>query len=216
VVVSGIEIQRVIPIVDIFGGEDGVKVWDMRTRSELAPPTQGQGIRGPVTCTMWIPQRDTTKYILCYGTVLGYLAFWRLGEQRRFEELFARRVGTGAEITSMACDSSSLDKISIVLATRERVVQVYWFDSHAQLHAVFSVQLGSTVPKSVAFVDNAVKDVYVFGYYNGFMCVFLYCLMAKSNSLISHILRGDNGKIISTQETGKLMYVCALFIGNRY
>lgn len=155
---------------NINKASDGVKIWDVRTHAELAPPTQSRGIRGPVSCVVWIQQREPSKDILCYGTGLGYLAFWRLGEHRRFEELFAQRIGTGTEILAVAIDGSGMDSVRIVLATRDRLVQVHRLDSRAELHRVFSVQLNITVPRNVAFVDNADGDVYVFGS-NGKMCV---------------------------------------------
>jgi hypothetical protein len=47
------------------------------------------------------------------------------------------------------------------------LVQVWKFDSKAQLHSVFSVQLDMTVPKAVAFAGDGSKDVYVFGVFDG-------------------------------------------------
>lgn len=141
----------------------------MQTHAELIPPTQNQGILGPVSCMMWIPQRDPSKEILCYGTVLGYVGVWRQGEQRRFEALYTRRIGTGAEIMALAFDTSSVDSIRIALGTRDRVVQVHRLDSRGQLSPVFSVQLNGTVPGDVAFIDNT-RDIYVFGPYDGIMC----------------------------------------------
>jgi hypothetical protein len=148
---------------------DGVKIWDVRTRAELVPPVQGQAIRGPVSCMVWIQQSDPSKEILCYATALGYLVLWIHSEKRGFEQLFAR---AGTEIVSMASNGSSADSARIVLGMRDRVVQVHRVDSRGQLHPVFSVQLNVTVPRSVAFVDNTANNVYVFGIFNGKMCAF--------------------------------------------
>ena len=143
----------------------------MQTHAQLTPPVQSQGVRGPVTCITWIQQRDPSKEMLCYGTGLGYLVLWRR-DGRMFEELVARRIGTGTgtEILAIASDGSLAELARIVLGTQDRLVQVHRVDSRAQLHPVFSIQLSITVPWRVSFVNNTARDVYVFGIYNGQMC----------------------------------------------
>ena len=39
-------------------------------------------------------------------------------------------------------------------------------DLKGQVQSVFLVRLDMTVPKGVAFVENAAKDIYVFGLYD--------------------------------------------------
>jgi hypothetical protein len=86
--------------------------------------------------------------------------------QGHFEEICAKRLGSGGELTCMACDTSHDSKVRIVTGTRDRMVQVWKFDSKSVLNSIFSVQLGFTVPVAVGFADNAAKDVYVFGFFD--------------------------------------------------
>jgi hypothetical protein len=153
----------------------------------------------------WVQQRDPSKEILCYGTGLGYLAFWRHGVQRKFDELVARRVRTGAEILALAFDVCSADSVRIALGARDGLVMVLRLDSHAQLHGVFSVQLNGTVPKTVAFAGNAEGDVYVFSIYDGRMCVSFNVYLVDSDDFASHTLNGNDGKLITTFHTNKIL-----------
>jgi hypothetical protein len=122
---------------------------------------------------------------LCYGTGLGYVIFLRRShvdvraswspslveplaniEQMHFQEICARRLGSGFEITCMVWDSTSSEANKrIAVGTRDKIVQVLTLNTNSQLQAVFSVRLDNTVPKSVAFGDNGC--VYVFGLYDG-------------------------------------------------
>jgi hypothetical protein len=80
--------------------------------------------------------------------------------------LNAQRLGTGLEITCIADDPHSESEIRVIVGTRGRLVQVWALDTKGNMHAVFSVQLDKTVPKSLAFAENG-EDVHVFGLYNG-------------------------------------------------
>ena len=123
---------------------------------------------------------------LCYGTGLGYVIFlrrshvdvrasWSPGlvvepsaniEQMHFQEICARRLGSGFEITCMAWDPTSSEaNTRIAVGTRDKIVQVLTLNTNSQLQAVFSVRLDNTMPKSVAFGDK--ECVYVFGLYDG-------------------------------------------------
>ena len=70
----------------------------------------------------------------------------------------------------MTCDISRDATIRIATRTRDRYVQVWKYDSKG-LQAVFSVELNIMVPKAIGFTDNAAKDIYVFGLFNGQMFV---------------------------------------------
>jgi hypothetical protein len=85
-------------------------------------------------------------------------------QQGGFEELFCRRIGTGCEIICITPEQTT-DRIAI--GTRDRVVQVWVYNIKDGLQSVFSIQLDTTIPRAVDFVDNTAKDVYVFGLYNG-------------------------------------------------
>ena len=92
--------------------------------------------------------------------------------QSCFEELTAKRLGTGCEITCMVCDNTE-ETTRLVVATRDQIVQMWKLDLKGQVQSVFSVRLDVTVPKGVAFVENAAKDIYVFGLYDGNLYVHL-------------------------------------------
>jgi hypothetical protein len=109
--------------------------------------------------------------------------------QGSFEELHARRLGKGLEITCIACDGiDDRDLVRIAIGTRDRRVQVWTFDTSAQLAPLFSVQLDVTVPKSVCFTENTARDVYIFGLYDGNM--FVPAVLAPSPPLTRRILTG--------------------------
>lgn len=146
-------------------------------------------MRGPTSCVAWVTRRNENYETLCYGTGLGYMVFWRQNPrdvsapktggvfgltlfQGRFEELTAKRLGTGCEITCMVCDNTE-EITRLAIATRDRMVQVWRLDLRGQVQSVFSVQLDVTVPKGVAFVENAANDIHVFGLYDGNLYVHL-------------------------------------------
>ncbi|KAF8582871.1 hypothetical protein K439DRAFT_1350110, partial [Ramaria rubella] len=95
-------------------------------------------------------------------------------------------IGKGFEITCIMCNNTSGH---IAISRRDSIVQVWNFDSNEGLRPLFSVQLDSTVPKSLGFVDNMAQDLYVFGMYNGQW----------------HTLHGHDGKILSSKDTGKMI-----------
>lgn len=55
------------------------------------------------------------------------------------------------------------------MGTRDGVVEVFKIDAKGELNVVFCIQLESTVPISVSFIDNTARDVLVFGLYDGKM-----------------------------------------------
>jgi len=59
-----------------------------------------------------------------------------------------------------------------------------WSFNGKELHSNFSVQLDFTVPKTVAFADNAEGDIHVFGIYSGYW----------------HVLRGSDGHIKASKD----------------
>ena len=146
-------------------------------------PNQPHVQRGQVSCVLWVTHSQDTEELLCYGTGLGYIVFWRQKPKRvsfvtierfakpdkikdGFVELNAQRIGTGLEITCIANDPFSESEIRVIVGTRGMLVQVWQVDARAKMRTVFSVQLDKTVPKAVAFAKNS-EDVHVFGLYNG-------------------------------------------------
>jgi hypothetical protein len=76
-------------------------------------------------------------------------------------------VATGREIICVTHSHGNLARIA--LGTRDGVVEVFKIDAKGELNVVFCIQLESTVPISVSFIDNTARDVLVFGLYDGKM-----------------------------------------------
>ncbi|KAF8573981.1 WD40 repeat-like protein [Ramaria rubella] len=172
------------------GGSDEVRLWDMTTLAQLGFPRPQYGVRGQVSCMTWVP-RDLTQKTLCYGTGLVFLVYCsQTLREGNFEEVWSNRIGKGFEITCIMCNNASG---CIAISTRDSIVQVWNFDSNKGLRPLFSVQLDSTVPKSLGFVDNTAQDLYVFGMYNG------------QWQGARHTLCGNDGKILSSKDTGKMI-----------
>ncbi|KAG1719469.1 WD40-repeat-containing domain protein [Suillus lakei] len=145
------------------GGTEGVKLWDINSHKELACSSHRHESRGTVSCAAWTLTRPTTAETLCYGTGLGYVVFLR---RSVIDEICARRLGSGFEITCLSWDSTSSEANTwIAVGMRDKIVQVLLLNANSQLQSVFAVRLDNTVPKSVAFADN--YDIYIFGLYDG-------------------------------------------------
>lgn len=89
-------------------------------------------------------------------------------EQGGFMEQTSRRLGSGQEIICIATDQSRQGNQRLIIGTRDKMVLVIDIDARGQLVPVLSVQLDKTVPKGVAFAENA-EDIYVFGLFEGNM-----------------------------------------------
>ncbi|KAG2123445.1 WD40-repeat-containing domain protein [Suillus clintonianus] len=149
-------------------GTEGIKLWDIKSRKELTSSSHHHESQGTVSCAIWTTTRKTAAETLCYGTGLGYIIFLRrsLTNQKTFQEICARRLGSGFEITCLSWHSTSSEgNLRIAVWTRDKMVQVLTLNTSSQLQSVFAVRLENMVPKSVAFADN--RDIYVFGLYDG-------------------------------------------------
>lgn len=185
-------------LTNILQGAEGLKLWNVKSSRELPAPQQACEQRGQVSCASWITRQHEQRETLCYGTGLGYLVFCREGEpgvsertyyyyhltrlKSNFEELYSRRMATGAEITCLCWDS--LDErgpVRIAFGTRDMAIQVLMFDPTRHLLPIFSVQLDVSVPVCVSFVDNIDKDVQMFGAFDGTMYVSGYCNVGLVN-----------------------------------
>lgn len=85
-------------------------------------------------------------------------------KQKYYQEICARRLGAGLEITCFAWDPSSPESSHIAVGTRDHAVQVLSLSSSSQLQSVFAGRLDNTVPKALCFVAH---NLYVFGLYDG-------------------------------------------------
>jgi hypothetical protein len=109
--------------------------------------------------------------------------------QAGFTELAARRIGTGSQITCITDDSTSPGGKNrrIAIGARDKRILVVELDSKGDMTPIFSVTLDKTVPSGLTFADY--ENVYVFGHYDGDV----------------HLLRGSDGRVLSSQNVGTPM-----------
>ncbi|KAF8588260.1 hypothetical protein K439DRAFT_1613683 [Ramaria rubella] len=145
----------------------------------------------------WIPTSTARS--------LGFLVYCsQTLREGNFKEVWSNQIGKGFEITCITCNNTSG---RIAISTRDSIVQVWNFDSNEGLRPLFSVQLDSTVPKSLGFVDNTAQDLYVFGIYNG-QCGHANISVKYNQFIIDNATDGfdihqlDNGAHIHTLPTG--------------
>jgi hypothetical protein len=83
------------------------------------------------------------------------------------------------------------------------LVLAFKYDSTPALHPLFAVKLPNTIPKDIAF--SKTNDIYAFGLYDASMYVIdctLKPVLTEANFIVSLILRGTDGKILSTRKLG--------------
>lgn len=68
--------KKVGDVLNGMLGADGIKLWNIQSRKEIACPSQ-DACAGAVSCAIWIKTRHSVVETLCYGTGLGYLVFLR-------------------------------------------------------------------------------------------------------------------------------------------
>ncbi|KAI6169929.1 hypothetical protein EDD17DRAFT_1502811 [Pisolithus thermaeus] len=84
-------------------------------------------------------------------------------KQKYYQEICARRLGAGLEVTCFAWDPSSPESSHIAVGTHDHAVQVLSLSSSLQLQSVFAGHLDNIVPKALCFVAH---NLYVFGLYD--------------------------------------------------
>ncbi|KAG1756942.1 hypothetical protein EDD22DRAFT_850339 [Suillus occidentalis] len=174
-------------------GCDGMRIWDLKKRVQLLTPPQTPAVQNPadpVTCACWITRHEATRETLCYGTGLGFIGIWQQqGEGLQdFDVKLSRRIGMGKEIMCLTYDHTG-DDTRIASGTRDRRVQVWAFDFKGPLVPIFSVELATTIPRTVNFNRTASRNILVFGMYDGEI----------------HTLRGTDGVVIATNNAGPLI-----------
>ncbi|KDR78697.1 hypothetical protein GALMADRAFT_137715 [Galerina marginata CBS 339.88] len=153
------------------GGADGVKIWDLKTYKEINIPQQSYHERAQVSSVCWITRKNDsiaqTRQVRQLVTVPPTDERF----QSRFEAVFSTRIARGGEILCVTADITGNDQTRIATCTRDKCVQVWLFNSaNCQLVPVYSKAYKDNreiVPKSVAFDDNANRDLFVFGLYDG-------------------------------------------------
>jgi hypothetical protein len=115
----------------------------------------------------WLTRKDDIQETLCGGTGLGYVILWRqrADATTEFDEVWSRRICGGHEIMHLTCETFDTNT-RIVTATRNKGVQLWSLDSKYHLSNIFSVELPTTVPRTLCFHGG---DIVVFGMYDGEM-----------------------------------------------
>jgi hypothetical protein len=200
-------------------GSDGVKLWDLKTQAQLRAPLPDYNCaqRGPVTCVLWITNRDGKQELLAFGTLAGYMVIWIQTSQvsncrpitstvdglyqTGFIELAANRIGAGSQITCIADDQYGSDNRRLAIGVRDRRILVVELDSKGGMLPIFSVTMEKTVPSSLTFVNDEDRNVYVFGHYDGDLHVFAYfwSYLPTNGEFHRHLLRGCDGRVLSSR-----------------
>jgi WD40 repeat protein len=58
-------------------GEDGIRIWDLKTYAQVTWLSRSRSYHGPVTCVAWTTCKDSSSNTLAYGTGLGHLGISR-------------------------------------------------------------------------------------------------------------------------------------------
>ncbi|KAI6011710.1 WD40-repeat-containing domain protein [Pisolithus microcarpus] len=148
------------------GSTHGIQLRNIETQKEISITTHLES-RGIISSAIWIKTKYALGETLCYGTTLGYVVFVRsspVEKQKYYQEICARRLGAGLEVTCFAWDPSSSELSHIAVGTCDHAVQVLSLSSGSQLQSVFAGHIDNTVLKALCFAD---RSLYVFGLYDG-------------------------------------------------
>ena len=143
----------------------------MKLGKEISAPPQRM-YNDAISAVAWIIP-DDTFLTLCYATSLGMLVFCReaAGQQQRFEEIVAKRLGSGTAITCIATGASDRAAMRLATASRDGLVQAWVFTLPNKLENTFSLNYTNTIPIGLAFVNSAgeSENVLFFDLVNGNM-----------------------------------------------
>ncbi|KAG2135313.1 WD40-repeat-containing domain protein [Suillus clintonianus] len=171
-------------------GSDGMRIWDLKRRVQLPTPRQTPAIQNPadpVTCACWITRQEATRETLCYGTGLGFIAIWQ--QQGEGLEDF------NAKIMCLTYDHTG-DDTHIATGTRDRRVQVWAFDFKGPLIPIFSVELSTTIPRTVNFNRTPGRN----------LCTSMSIHISRGLMIVLAILlRGSDGTVIATNKAGPMI-----------
>jgi hypothetical protein len=124
-----------------------------------------------VTAIEWLPIRNDPRLTICFGTALGYVCVWRQTSEGAYSQLYAEPVGDGKEVISIEADKTTLDDTIFAIGTLGGHVALWRYDNNG-MHPVFSLSIGYTTPRKVAFsyttvALSGVKTIMAFGMYDG-------------------------------------------------
>ncbi|KAI6018552.1 hypothetical protein PISMIDRAFT_96758 [Pisolithus microcarpus 441] len=123
-------------------GFDGLRMWDLCKKVQLAEPLQIQSPQDPIMAIAWLMLNDGSQETLCCRTALGYLVIWRqhLNTVVEFEEVMSRRISGSHEIMAITSDVGNSTGNCIIMATQDRHVQAWTLDSRNRFSSMFSMQ----------------------------------------------------------------------------
>ena len=172
-------------IADQHKGSDRVRLWNLRTRTEIKTPAQNYIRFGQVTCVFWVYRQSENDEILCYRTSLGYTVFWGKSPNGHgpgdYYELYTQRCSEN-EIMCITSRSFGIGDTRLIIGAQDSVIQL-WKMGGSTIENMFSVKIPRTVPSAVAFIENS-KDILVFGREDGTVCV--YVILTADCILIMH------------------------------
>lgn len=134
----------------------------MKSYKEISAPPQRM-YNDAISAVSWLIPSDA-YLTFCYATSLGMLVFCResAGQQRRFEEVLARRLGSGTAITCVATGTSDRAAMRLATASRDGLVQAWVFTLPNRLENTFSLNFTNTIPIGLAFAANPGGDILFF------------------------------------------------------
>ncbi|KAI6119072.1 hypothetical protein EDD16DRAFT_1428108, partial [Pisolithus croceorrhizus] len=133
------------------GGFNGLRMWDLCQKVQLAQPPQIRSPQDPITAVAWLAPNDRIQETLCCGTALGYIAIWRQCPNMvvDFEEVVFRKISGGHEVMAIASDTGNGTGNHIILATQDRCIQAWTLDLRNHFSNMFSVQLMTSIPCAI-------------------------------------------------------------------
>ena len=134
-------------------GTDGVKVWGLDTRKQLAVPNQDLTTRGPVTCIIWMTRQNDAYDTLCFSTGLGHIVFWqRCPLQVTFSTLETKYI---LKSVDSSCNLRNF-------AVRELYWEASWLAWHATTPILQNFTLQSVARTGLSRSGNWIpKDHYI-------------------------------------------------------
>jgi hypothetical protein len=126
-------------------------------------------VLGQVTAIEWLPIDPLLT--ICIGSALGYVGVWRQTSKGAYGDLYAEPVVDGKEVISITADKPTLDGVLFAIGTLGGHVALWRFDNNG-MHPIFSLSIGYTIPRKVAFsyttvALSTVRTMVVFGMYDG-------------------------------------------------
>jgi hypothetical protein len=191
-------------------GTDGVRLWNLDTKEAIQAPA-GVGTRAATTSAIWIRREDEPEEVLFYGTQNGYLTCWRQMQRSisTFEEVRCIQLAHPGEISGLAFEGAS-NRLAVI--NRNSLVQLLMVDSLMELRPIFSVTIDDCLPKAIAFghTNGESQRILVFSMHDGRMYVFLYLLTLGETDYGRYTLRGSDGKVEYSRNTGGMMCASCL------